>query len=226
MPEPCGLLVRIMGTLGPEVRGGGGASAPFRAPLTRRLLIAESLGRGLRALDVWAHQDARSTTGASHGFARGWVGGAPRRCADRRRCTPVHLAGRPAPAVQHLPIAGVGAGAGESRAPAGRYPCLRHSAAAALISSGASPKAVQTILGHRSAAFTLTVYGHLFDADLDDVAARLDALRQPTFSASRDHCGTVAGRGLGGCGCGGMKGAAHLRYWQWAQEDSNLRRAD
>jgi hypothetical protein len=48
------------------------------------------------------------------------------------------------------------------------------SAATALISSGVSPKAVQAILGHRSAAFTLTVYGHIFDADLDEVAARLD----------------------------------------------------
>jgi integrase len=52
---------------------------------------------------------------------------------------------------------------------------LRHSAAAALIASGASPKAVQSILGHRSAAFTLTVYGHLFDADMDDIASRLEA---------------------------------------------------
>lgn len=51
---------------------------------------------------------------------------------------------------------------------------LRHSAAARMISAGASPKAVQSILGHRSAAFTLTVYGHLFDADLDDLAAKLD----------------------------------------------------
>jgi integrase len=34
---------------------------------------------------------------------------------------------------------------------------------------------VQSVLGHRSAAFTLTVYGHLFDADLDDLAAKLDA---------------------------------------------------
>jgi hypothetical protein len=52
---------------------------------------------------------------------------------------------------------------------------LRLSAAARLIQAGATPKAVQTVLGHRSAAFTLTVYGHLFDADLDDLAARLDA---------------------------------------------------
>ena len=43
-----------------------------------------------------------------------------------------------------------------------------------MIQAGASPKAIQAILGHRSAAFTLSVYGHLFDADLDDLAARLD----------------------------------------------------
>lgn len=51
---------------------------------------------------------------------------------------------------------------------------LRHSAAARMISAGASPKAVQSIMGHRSAAFTLTVYGHLFDEDLDSLAQRLD----------------------------------------------------
>lgn len=56
---------------------------------------------------------------------------------------------------------------------------LRHSAAARMISAGASPKAVQSIMGHRSAAFTLTVYGHLFDEDLDALANRLD---QPTQS--------------------------------------------
>jgi integrase len=61
---------------------------------------------------------------------------------------------------------------------------LRHSAAAALISAGASPKAVQTILGHRSAAFTLSVYGHMFDDDLDAVARSLDAM------LSRDERGT------------------------------------
>ena len=32
---------------------------------------------------------------------------------------------------------------------------LRHSAAARMIQAGASPKAVQSILGHRSAAFSL-----------------------------------------------------------------------
>ncbi|MDQ4058721.1 MAG: tyrosine-type recombinase/integrase [Actinomycetota bacterium] len=56
---------------------------------------------------------------------------------------------------------------------------LRHSAAARMIGAGASPKAVQMIMGHRSGAFTLTVYGHLFDADLDDLAARLDGNSRP-----------------------------------------------
>ena len=51
---------------------------------------------------------------------------------------------------------------------------LRHSSAARMIQADASPKVVQTVLGHRSAAFTLTVYGHLFDTDLDDLAARLE----------------------------------------------------
>lgn len=51
---------------------------------------------------------------------------------------------------------------------------LRHSAAARMISAGASPKAVQSIMGHRSAAFTLTVYGHMFEEDLDELAMRLD----------------------------------------------------
>jgi integrase len=52
---------------------------------------------------------------------------------------------------------------------------LRHSAAARMIQAGASAKAVQSILGHRSAGFTLSVYGHLFASDLDDLAARLDS---------------------------------------------------
>lgn len=52
---------------------------------------------------------------------------------------------------------------------------LRHWAAARIISAGAPPKAVQSIMGHRSAAFTLTVYGHLFDEDLDALAKRLDS---------------------------------------------------
>ncbi|HZB78876.1 MAG TPA: tyrosine-type recombinase/integrase, partial [Actinomycetota bacterium] len=53
---------------------------------------------------------------------------------------------------------------------------LRHSAAAGMIRAGASAKTVQSVLGHASAAFTLTVYGHIFDAGLDDLADRLEIL--------------------------------------------------
>jgi integrase len=51
---------------------------------------------------------------------------------------------------------------------------LRHTAAAQMISAGWTPKAIQRVLGHRSVAFTLTVYGHLFESDLGELAARLD----------------------------------------------------
>ena len=57
---------------------------------------------------------------------------------------------------------------------------LRHSAAARMIQSEASPKAVQTVLGHASAAFTLTVYGHMFDEDLDALADALDSSSRGT----------------------------------------------
>lgn len=52
---------------------------------------------------------------------------------------------------------------------------LRHTAASLAISEGAHVKAVQAMLGHKSAAMTLDVYADLFDDDLDDVAIRLDA---------------------------------------------------
>jgi hypothetical protein len=42
------------------------------------------------------------------------------------------------------------------------------------------PKAVQSILGHQSAAFTLTFYGQMLNADLDDLAARLDNVPRPS----------------------------------------------
>ena len=48
---------------------------------------------------------------------------------------------------------------------------LRHSAAARMIRAVWPAKAVQQVLGHASASFTLTVYGHLFDDDLDELAA-------------------------------------------------------
>lgn len=51
---------------------------------------------------------------------------------------------------------------------------LRHTAASLAVSSGANIKAVQRMLGHKSAAMTLDTYADLFDDDLDAVAMRLD----------------------------------------------------
>jgi integrase len=64
---------------------------------------------------------------------------------------------------------------------------LRHSAAAAMIHSGAPPEAVQQILGHRSAAFTLTVYGHIFDAEFDEVADELERKVRSRANRSQIH---------------------------------------
>jgi integrase len=52
---------------------------------------------------------------------------------------------------------------------------LRHTAASLAISAGANVKAVQRMLGHAKASMTLDVYADLFDEELDDVAAQLDA---------------------------------------------------
>ncbi|MGP9747424.1 tyrosine-type recombinase/integrase [Brachybacterium sp. AOP29-B2-41] len=54
---------------------------------------------------------------------------------------------------------------------------LRHTAASLAVSAGANVKAVQQMLGHKSAAMTLDRYAGLFDSDLDDVAVRMDAQR-------------------------------------------------
>src|SRR4051812_2508887 len=57
---------------------------------------------------------------------------------------------------------------------------LRHTAASLAIASGANVKAVQSMLGHASAAMTLDRYSHLFDDALDAVADRMDQARQRT----------------------------------------------
>jgi len=51
----------------------------------------------------------------------------------------------------------------------------RHTAASLGIASGANVKAVQSMLGHASAAMTLDVYAGLFTDDMDAVAELLDA---------------------------------------------------
>lgn len=56
---------------------------------------------------------------------------------------------------------------------------LRHFAASALISGGASVKQVQTFLGHASAVITLRTYAHLFPGDEDRTRAVLDGALSP-----------------------------------------------
>ncbi len=62
---------------------------------------------------------------------------------------------------------------------------LRHTAARLAISSGANVKAVQSMLGHASAAMTLDRYSHPFDDVLETVAHRLDEARQRTLVPPR-----------------------------------------
>ncbi len=57
---------------------------------------------------------------------------------------------------------------------------LRHSAAARMIGAQWQAIDVQRALGHRSAAFTLSAYGHLFDEHLDDLASALDGTSRGT----------------------------------------------
>jgi integrase len=51
---------------------------------------------------------------------------------------------------------------------------LKHTAASLAVSAGANVKALQRMLGHRSAAMTLDTYADLFEDDLNAVAERLN----------------------------------------------------
>jgi integrase len=54
--------------------------------------------------------------------------------------------------------------------PHGRFHALRHSFASALINGNQSPKVVQTLLGHHSAAFTMDQYSDLWPQALEGIA--------------------------------------------------------
>jgi integrase len=62
---------------------------------------------------------------------------------------------------------------------------LRHFAASALISGGASVKQVQAFLGHASAVITLRTYAHLFPGDEDRTRTVLDAAFSPLADSAR-----------------------------------------
>ena len=188
-PEPYGLAIRVLGTVGLRfselaalrrrhvdlLRGRIGVEEAavevdgelrFGTPknhATRTVPLPASLASALgRHLDDHVPGDPEALVFAG---ARG---------APLRYSRFYHHVWRPTLACLGLPSVGVHV--------------LRHSAAARMIAAGASLKALQSVLGHGSAAFSLTVYGHLFDDDLDALARGLD-------EASRDLPRPV--RGLG-----------------------------
>lgn len=69
---------------------------------------------------------------------------------------------------------------------------LRHTAASLLIRQGASIKAVQAQLGHKSATVTLDRYGHLWPDELDGLADRLDAARAAAVATPARPTGPAA----------------------------------
>jgi integrase len=69
---------------------------------------------------------------------------------------------------------------------------LRHTAASLLIRQGASVKAVQRTLGHKSAVMTLDRYGHLWPDELEDLAERLDQARAAAVAPSTRPIGGPA----------------------------------
>jgi integrase len=76
---------------------------------------------------------------------------------------------------------------------------LRHTCASLLIREGASIKAVQHHLGHKSASITLDRYGHLFPEELDHLADRLDRLHAEVavYPACTDAPVAALGQGKG-----------------------------
>ena len=65
---------------------------------------------------------------------------------------------------------------------------LRHTCASLSIQAGANVKAIQTALGHSSAAMTLDTYADLFPDDLEAVAAALDARRAADLGTASVVC--------------------------------------
>ena len=131
------------------------------------------------------------------------VEGPPKTDAGDRTCPPARLCddlsgmltarvivteqlvvpGPPAPATPPRPLQGAGhpaalraAGLPETI----RTYDLRHSHASLLIDLGANPLAVAQRMGHSDAAFTLRVYGHLFEGVQAKLSEPLDALRIKT----------------------------------------------
>jgi integrase len=73
---------------------------------------------------------------------------------------------------------------------------LRHTAGSLAISAGANVKAVQTMLGHESAALTLDTYADLFPDDLEAIADALDVAARTLRGSTADALRTDTGSSL------------------------------
>jgi hypothetical protein len=92
---------------------------------------------------------------------------------------------------------------------------LRHTAASLLIRQGASVKAVQRTLGHKSAVMTLDRYGHLWPDELEDLAERLDRARA---AAVAPPCALSAARPSSRYAKEQVSDL--LRWWRWGDSNS------
>jgi integrase len=148
--------------------------------LRRRLVIAEAATEVAGRLEFGTPR-THQADGALASRRRGVAGPAVRRQARRR--PPDHNAGRHSPAAAQLASDCVRPRRPSGRA--GRRHTSRspHTAASLAVSSGATIKAIQRMLGHASAAMTLDVYSGLFDDDLTALADRLDAAAQAAAEA-------------------------------------------
>ncbi|MGH2739356.1 MAG: tyrosine-type recombinase/integrase [Actinomycetota bacterium] len=179
-PAPYDLLVRLLGTTG--LRWGEAVALRRRSVdlLRRRLLVTESLAEiGAELIFGPTKSHAERSVPLTNS-----VSDKVQQHLDERVAVDVDALlftsekGRPLrysnfrrevwnPALNSAKVAKVG------------LHVLRHSAAAAMIRAGASPKALQVILGHQSAGFTLSVYGHVFEQDMAELAQRLEEIVNP-----------------------------------------------
>jgi integrase len=180
-PAPYDLLVRLLGTTG--VRWGEAVALRRRSVdmLGRRLVVAESLAEiGAELIFGPTKSHAERSMPLTNSLTNALEVHLDERVpADVDALLFTSEKGRPLrysnfrrevwnPALKSAKVSKVG------------LHVLRHSAAAAMIRAGASPKALQVILGHQSAGFTLSVYGHVFEQDMTELAQRLEMIMNPT----------------------------------------------
>jgi integrase len=69
---------------------------------------------------------------------------------------------------------------------------LRHSFASLVIKAGATPKEVQTWMGHATIGETFDTYGHLFPSAADNARRFVDAAFSPVLDESGESPGALA----------------------------------